>query len=361
MLGSSPRERELGRIRQLLAGLLVETRLIRLSRSLARKYSPDQPRGPAGQPDGGRWVAEGGGAGEQTDILAIPGPGRWTSLASEDEATGTGLSRERTLLEDGSEVLTIRIHAGPRAGDEEHTVTGPDGGSRVFETSGDTQTIRDGITGEILSRSIFTATGAEPVATVQPAFLPALPAAFTTTVELAGLLFAVLSARREGFGPVLGLSAQEFRPAVNDGAAPAVWVGSIGIDELNRACPRAEEIQTETDRAAQRLRRSGLRLTPQEFGNLLHYDLADFFNAKKDPNLRAEVSGGRVGKVTYGEKGSVRLDLYERTVPGTTCVYDYKTGQKGLSPSRALLLATAAKRLFPDTQRVIIIQVRPRK
>ncbi|WP_132250594.1 hypothetical protein [Methylobacterium segetis] len=171
MLGLPPRDSELSRIRQVLAGLLVETKLIRLSRSLARKYSPDQPRAPAGQPDGGQWISEGSGAREGDVDPALVGPGRWASLASKDQAGEDGRSRERTLLEDGSEVLTIRIHAGPRAGDEEHTVTAPDGESRVFETSGDMQTIRDGSSGEILSRTRFTGTGVEPVASVQPAFL----------------------------------------------------------------------------------------------------------------------------------------------------------------------------------------------
>jgi hypothetical protein len=47
----------------LLAVLRTETKLVRLRRSLSRKYSADQPRAPAGQSDGGRWVPDGGGAG----------------------------------------------------------------------------------------------------------------------------------------------------------------------------------------------------------------------------------------------------------------------------------------------------------
>ncbi|WP_336485393.1 hypothetical protein [Methylobacterium nigriterrae] len=381
MLSPTPRESEIGRIRHVLAGLAVETELVRLSRSLSRKYRPDQPRAPAGQPDGGRWVSEDGGPGgdgaEATrdpatadPVMVDPalvdpalvGPGRWTSLASEDDAGAGERSRERTLLEDGSEVLSIRIHAGPRAGDEEHTVTGPDGESRVFETSGDTQTIRDGATGEVLGRSVFTATGAEPAATLQPAFLPALPLVVPATVELAAILLAVLAARNGGFGSVLGLSAQEYKPSEDFKQDPAIWVGTVDLDDLNRACPRAEEIQAETDRVAEELRRSGLPLTPQRFGDILHYKLADIFNRKGDPNLRAEVSVAKDGKDPGGsKKGSVRLDLYERTVPGTVCVYDYKTGRKGLEPSRALYFATVAKRMFPETTRIIIIQVRPRR
>ncbi len=42
-------------LRLLLAVLRTETKLVRLRRALNRKYSPDQPRAPAGQSDGGRW------------------------------------------------------------------------------------------------------------------------------------------------------------------------------------------------------------------------------------------------------------------------------------------------------------------
>ena len=92
------------------------------------------------------------------------------------------------MTEDGTRILSIRIHAAPRPFDERHTVIAPDGGSRVFETSGPTQTIRDGATDAVLARSTVTRLGAvpEPEAVVQPVFLPAVPATVATTIELGG-------------------------------------------------------------------------------------------------------------------------------------------------------------------------------
>ncbi|MFD0935927.1 hypothetical protein ACFQ12_12145, partial [Methylobacterium trifolii] len=275
-------------------------------------------------------------------------------------AGSEGTSTERTETEDGTRVVSIRIHAGPRPFDEQHTVVAPDGESRVFETSGATQTIRDGQSGEVLARSTFTAEGVEPEAVVQPAFLATVPAVVARTIELAGALFAVLSARRDGFGTVLGMSAQEYRPAEGFDENPALWVGQLDQAGLDAACPRNGEVQALTDSVAASVRASGLYRSALDFGNQVHSVIANIVNDRNDPDLKAEVSMAPTGPTgRIGQIGTVRLDLYERSMPGTTCIYDYKTGQRGLGPLRALNLATIAKRYFPDTQRIIVIQVRP--
>ncbi len=189
-------------LRHLLAGLALETKLIRLQRQLQAKNWETQPRAPAGQPNGGEWVP--------TPIGA-----QWASL-QEDRPSGPSPQDpppQSTTLEDGTRVLSIRVHAGRKPFDEQHIVTAPDGESRVFETSGETQTIRDGKTGEVLSRTTFTPTGlvAEPI--VQQAFAPALPliaAPVIATFELGLQLLTYLSAREDGYGTVLGLTAQEY-------------------------------------------------------------------------------------------------------------------------------------------------------
>lgn len=63
-------------IRLLLAVLSAETKLIRLHR-LLRKYSPDQPRAPAGQSDGGRWIGPGGGVGRDRIDRPPRGGAQW--------------------------------------------------------------------------------------------------------------------------------------------------------------------------------------------------------------------------------------------------------------------------------------------
>ncbi|MCJ2085700.1 hypothetical protein MKK88_06775 [Methylobacterium sp. E-005] len=194
-----------------LAGLAVGGKLIRLERVLSRKYRPDQPRAPAGQSDGGRWHPEGTGGETQAQAQT-----------------------EDAVLEDGSRVLSIRMRAKPHTDwDEQHTVIGSDGTRTVFETSGLTQTIRDGDSDEILARSILTLDGAEPQAFVQlargrPRPSDELAQCFAKTLEAAGLLFSVLSQRKTRDGKaIFAAPASEYMPG---GAydSQSMWVGAVG-------------------------------------------------------------------------------------------------------------------------------------
>ena len=142
-------DRDVAALRLDLAAIAVEFELIRLERMLARKYRSDQPRAPAGQPEGGRGVSG--------DRLGSD-PGATGSIGQGSPADSR---TDETVTEDGSRVLSIRIRANHQADwDEQHTVTAPDGMRTVFETSGLTQTIRDGATRQILGRSTLTADGA---------------------------------------------------------------------------------------------------------------------------------------------------------------------------------------------------------
>ncbi|MCJ2053232.1 hypothetical protein [Methylobacterium sp. J-070] len=167
---------EIATLRAELAGFAVDVKLIQFENVLSRKDRADQPRAPAGQSDGGRWVSDG------------------TDGASEAQSRTVD-----AVLADGSRVLSIRIRAKPHTDwDEQHTVTGPDGTRTVFETSGFTQTIRDGDSGEILARSTLTRDGAEPEAFVRlarsrPRPSDELARRFARTLEAAGSLFSVLS------------------------------------------------------------------------------------------------------------------------------------------------------------------------
>lgn len=100
--------REARELRLLLAVLRTETKLVRLRRALSLKYSADQPRAPAGQSDGGRWVSEGGSGGGPVDRLPRGGS-RWASL---DAAEPDSETPQHTLLEGGGEVLTLQARSG---------------------------------------------------------------------------------------------------------------------------------------------------------------------------------------------------------------------------------------------------------
>ena len=151
---SARQKRDVARIRSDLADVAVSLGWLRVERSLLHKYRPDQPRVPAGSFGAGRWTLDG-------------------PAASGNDGTGGSTRTEETVMGDGSRVLTLRIRSNPSAEPVEHyAVVSPEGEHTIFENSGWTQTIRDGETGDILSRSTLTPDGAEPEAFFQPARSP---------------------------------------------------------------------------------------------------------------------------------------------------------------------------------------------
>ena len=352
---------EIRQLRGVLAGLALDTKLLRLEHALGRKDWSDQPRAPAGQSDGGPWVGGGGGGAVDPEVLRLVTP-QWAQMPEAEPAQ----SQEETRLEDGTRILSIRIRAGRRDFDEQHAVTAPDGESRIFETLGATQTIRDGVSGEILGRSTFTANGVEPDATIQPAFLPAVPAAVVAvqalrTLQLAGTLYSLLSARRSGYGTVLGATAHEFRGAEDFREKPAIWVGPLDQPALDAACPKTGAIQTQLDAVNTAVRQENPFRTPSQIGNEVHSRMHFWVQHQKNSRLKSEFSIDKEWFSTRVNKaGTSRLDIYHQASRTVTCIYDHKTGARGLAWSNALRYAAAAKKHFPGTQRIIVIQMRPR-
>lgn len=103
--------------------------------------------------------------------------------------------------------------------------------------------------------------------------------------------------------------------------------------------------------------------SPQDFGNKVHAVAAAKIRALQDPNLVAETSYliNPIPHVPYGTVGSYRLDALENTIPSTVCVYDHKTGDRGLRPRRAVDIGYMVKKNFPHAKHVILIEVRPQQ
>ncbi|WP_155912014.1 hypothetical protein [Methylobacterium sp. 77] len=341
----------------------AETKLIRLRQSLNRKYDPGQPRAPSGQSDGGQWISGGGGAADNAINRFAQNAGRWSSLNGE---SAPGAAVQETIVGDeGARVLSLRIRSRRGEWEDQHTVITSDGESRIFENSGETQTIRDGHSGEVLSSSTFSTSESQSDATIQSAFLPVLSAAASAataaTIEAAALLFTYLAARDTGYGKAPGRTAfrYDFDPDPNK-KFPLIWVGQIHQSQLNQACPRNNEVQAITDEATKRLTALNPQLSKQQLGNLIHYDIATTIKALGYPDLQVEFSLDISGiPAKYGTQNSSRLDLFELTPDRMVCVYDYKTGNKGLSPTRALALARVAKMYYPQSIGIVIIQVKP--
>ncbi|MGU3362171.1 hypothetical protein ACLBWX_17740 [Methylobacterium sp. M6A4_1b] len=357
VLGTATEARNL---RLLLAVLRTETELVRLRRALSRKYSPDQARAPAGQSDGGRWVSDGGAGRDATDRSRS---GRWASLDATDPDSE---APQRTLLDGGGEVLTLRIRSGRGDWEEQHTVVTPAGETRIFENAGETQAIRDGQSGAVLSRTTFSPSGIEAEATAQSAFLPVVPfvvgPAVAATMEAAALLFVVLRGRKDGFGTAMGLTARGYEFDPKDRISlPTPWVGQLDKSALSRACPRSGEVQEKTDEVARDIEARLPNLTAQQFGNALHSRLAGYYQKLEDPDMRAELSlDGTETEARYGTAGTLRLDLYEKTPNNMVCIYDYKTGGAEMTASRALQLAHVARLFYPYAKGIVIVQVKPR-
>lgn len=188
--------KEFQAIRGLLADAALDRALIGLDRlDLSLKNWETQPRAPAGQPDGGRWVTGPGGV-----PIRMP-PTSWTSLRDGEPSTDQPrqAQTESTTLEDGSRVLSIRVRNRRGQIDEQHVVIAPDGESRIFENDGLTQTIRDGFSGDVISQATFTPSKIQLDLNINPVLFRPEPArkAAIATFEFALSLFAALSGRKK--------------------------------------------------------------------------------------------------------------------------------------------------------------------
>ncbi|CAD5278967.1 conserved hypothetical protein [Bosea sp. 62] len=382
--------REIILLRRRLVSLKAQTRLLRYE--LARKYNPDQPRVPAGNTGGGQWTSGGSGGGATptgTDVLGDLGSAFSAALNFGDVVADTsgqeswafyqdatrpdGSLAERAVVNrDGSTIHSeFTTPDKPSDWDERHTVTAPEGGKTTFETSDRTQTIRDGgPDGEIVSRSTWTERGPEREATVQQAFAPAIvlaPAAAEVTITTALTLFTWLSARNkiDGLQAVAGFCAREFQ---GDGSSsPRLdFVGNLTEQEADRACNRREIVQNLLNEAARDAGSPSNYPNPGAYGSAVHTRVKQAVDLKNDPDLQAEISAfragvGRDGDQRYGLRDTHRADVVERASETTACGYDLKTGNAIVSPKRAAELVALMKRLYPNAQRFIIMQMKPRK
>jgi hypothetical protein len=203
-------------IRYGLAFLILKAAMRRVA-SLT-KFDPGQLRD-----DHGRWTrpAAGGGGGllvgepgGDTLVMDETGEESWASVASSFDDEGA-LAEQVISNRDGSEIVSEFSPPDNAALDERHTVTTPDGTKTVFERSGDTQTIRDGATGEALSAATWTPDGVLPEATVQPVAMPQASRT-NSTLEAAATLFTWQSTKNSAdSAAILSVNGTQFRPGAS--------------------------------------------------------------------------------------------------------------------------------------------------
>ena len=354
-----------------------EIALIRRDR-LRRKYNPDQPRVPAGSPEGGQW-GSGGGNGEAGDAnalgISLPSFAAtdfdpiWSTISegwSED-----GSVFERTVADNAGNRIRSEYAASRAAGfDQRQTVIQPGRPAVSFETTDDLQSIYlGGPDGELAARTVWTPDGPDPDATVQPAFAPLLPAAGATIVTGGAILFGWQSQSNgiDGQQAIMGFNAREYRARDSQtGEAKLGFVGRVTQKEAELACRRLPDVMGFADRAADAAGSPDLYSSLAVYGTAVHSRFKEYVLDRHDRYFRAEESflkkveeGATSGEVRYGYPGSVRVDAYEYRPDGTLCVYDLKTGKAGLSDRRAEYLANAAKAGFGPVNRILVMEVRP--
>ena len=114
--------------------------------------------------------------------------------------------------------------------------------------------------------------------------------------------------------------------------------------QVENECRKLEKVQEKTDKAVDnindQIRRTGMYMSPSQFGTAVNKNLKDQIVDLRNPNLRAEISYWKMKEDNvYGRPGSIRVDVLERADENVVCVYDIKTGQSrrsGLTPARML-------------------------
>ncbi|MFG1461255.1 hypothetical protein V5F77_00015 [Xanthobacter sp. DSM 24535] len=369
---------ELAGIASALASLKFEVQLLRYGLALKAGFSPAQPRVPAGNSDGGQWTDAGGSGGlarEPRTVTRVSCSGEHARVDRSTYRADGSLAEQSVAQADGT--LIVSRYAAP--GDspqwtDVHRVVLPDGTAGVFLNRGTTQEIYDG-DDRLLGQTVWTETGPQPQAIIQPAYVaPVVRAAAATTIELAAALYTWLSSRAAltGEQPVVAFTTREYAPGESPQMMPS-YVGALTKEEVEKACRRLSDVQKYADDISSSLNRSNFSTTAS-YGTAVHWALSDRIKAENNPNFGTEVSflktveevGARPIRsqedvIKYGKRGSIRIDVLEHASDQVTCVYDIKAGKRGLSASRSAEISRAVFARYPDTRTIIVTEIRPKK
>jgi hypothetical protein len=198
---------------------------------------------------------------------------------------------------------------------------------------------------------------------------PPIPPLFRPGPPIVTLLalFAALSAENSPEQrAIFEFNARRFRRDSRD-ALDRANVDILNREQVENECRKLDKVQEKTDKAVDnindQIRRTGVYMSPSQFGTAVHKNLKDQIVDLKNPNLRAEVSYWKMREDNvYGRPGSIRVDVLERADGNVVCVYDIKTGQtrrSGLTPARMLEITKNVLKAYPDARHVVVTEVRP--
>src|SRR5262249_12440418 len=171
---------------------------------------------------------------------------------------------------------------------------------------------------------------------IKPAYLiPLIPPAVKTTLEASLALYTWLSLRNSyDRQAIIAIRGNEYRRSEAD-PLKVEFVGYISQDNVDKICQRFGDTQKLTNKSAAEVKTKEPYLGPAVYSTRVHTVLRDKVLAENNQNFRPEVSFLKGKEETYGRKGSIRIDVLDKADDrDLVCVYDIKTGQRGLSPAR---------------------------
>ncbi|MBT1157669.1 hypothetical protein J1C56_18915 [Aminobacter anthyllidis] len=328
-------------------GLDLDVKLLRLR--LKAGFNPAQPRVPAGDPNGGQWTDNGGGAGRSRPDRNLSGAGSSPGMTP---GPGAGTASASKPVIDRARIVA-RVGSSNRPGNPHvrHTVSLPGGRRFVFQTEGTRQTVLDGA-GNPISKTLWTPHGPMSQPVVRLAGADDTQGVFDAARQLYNRLSATNTLDQRA---CLAFTAKEFRP---DGSllTPMSFVGMLSRAETEKVCSKLTLVQRLSDEAMQEAKLTGPYPNATVFGTAVHTRLHKKILALKDSTLTSEQSLLKRMEETLFDFSAVRVDVLEDRNVGPICVYDLKTGRRGLSRSRAIEFA---RRLAFHGRPIIIIEVRP--
>lgn len=273
-------------------------------RSHVMKYSADQPRAPAGSPDGGQWTREGASSAE--------------SQSHDTASNGVSLPVQYAALDTGTRT-DAAASAGPQyaGGIEDDDNENRAGGRRLEGTPA--QEMRDDLA-VAQYRSILA-----EVLRLDPTWKPS--ASFVDPESIEGDIAKLQAATEEAQEHLARLRALGFPrdPETRDVIPPT---------EPKTGNPRIDSTtQILMDIFRKIMDQNGPRpdLTPGQYGMLVHTKCAEAIRALNLPGIDTndlERTFGVEGNDTYGSKYSVRPDVILRDDDGNIiAIYDFKTGR----------------------------------
>jgi len=194
---------------------------------------------------------------------------------------------------------------------------------------------------------------------IKPAFAwPAAPFLTAKTIEAGLALYTWLSARNSyDQQAIIAIKAREYRRSETD-SLKVEFVGFLNQDEVDKICQRFGTTQKMTNAAAAKVNADEPNLPPDIYGTRVHSELNKMIKAQPDPNFKSEVSIRK--SVEDGVAGSIRIDVFDKhDERDLICVYDIKTGQRGLSKARFDEIKRKVTEAYGKNTRFIISEVRP--